>query len=75
MLMEALEVTGVSLTSTNHKMLSAVLLWAPDIHLMVMLYVLGSSDHLFTLLFALLPFRTFCSYSIEDSIGFLFGSA
>ena len=32
MLMEALEVTGMSLTSTSHERQSATLLWAPDIH-------------------------------------------
>ena len=39
MLMEALEVTGVSLISTNCERHSAALLWAPDIHSKVMLYV------------------------------------
>ena len=58
--MEALEVTGVSLTSTNHERQSAALLWAPDIQSKVMLYVVNSSDHLFTLLFSFLPFRNFC---------------
>ena len=60
MLLEAFEVTGVSLTSTNHERQSAALLWAPDIYSKVMLYVLSSSDHLFTLLFAFLPFRNVC---------------
>ena len=31
-LIEAVGVVGVSLTSTNHEKQSAVLLWAPDIH-------------------------------------------
>ena len=52
MLMEALEVTGVSLTSTNHERQSTALFWVPVIHSKVMLYVVSSSDHLFTLLFA-----------------------
>ena len=60
MLMEALAVTGVSLTSTNHDKLSAALLQAPDIHLKVMLYVASSNDHLLTLLFTYLAFRNFC---------------
>ena len=60
MLMEALEVTGVSLTSTNYERQSAALLWAPDIHSKVMLYVADSSDHPFNLLFAFLPLRNFC---------------
>ena len=59
-LMEAVEVTGVSLTSTNCDRQSAALLWAPDILSKVMLHVAGCSDHLFTLLFAFLPFRNFC---------------
>ena len=37
MLMETLEVTGVSLTCTNHQRQSAALLQAPDIHTKVML--------------------------------------
>ena len=37
MLMESLEVTGVSLTSTNCDRQSAALLQAPDIHSKVML--------------------------------------
>ena len=37
LLMEAVEVTGVSVTSTNHERQSAALLWAPDIHSKVML--------------------------------------
>ena len=36
MLMEAVVVTGVSLTSTNHERQSATLLQAPDIHSKVM---------------------------------------
>ena len=47
-LMEALEVTGVSLISTNCSRQSAALLWAFDILSKVMLYVASSSDHLFT---------------------------
>ena len=45
-LMEALEVTGVSLTPTNCERQSAALLWAPDIHSKVIFYVASSSDHL-----------------------------
>ena len=60
MLMEAVEVTGVFLTSTNCERQSAALLWAPGIHSKVMLYVVSSSDHMFTLLFAFLPYRNFC---------------
>ena len=60
MLMEALEVTGVFLTSTNHESQSAALLWGPDIHSKVMLWVASSSDHLFTFLFTFLLFKTFC---------------
>ena len=52
MLMEALEVTGMSLTPTNHDKQSDALLQAPDIHSKVMLYVASSSNHLLTLLFA-----------------------
>ena len=37
MLLEAVEVTGVFLTCTNHKRQSAALLWALDIHSKVML--------------------------------------
>ena len=37
MLMEAMEVTWVSLTSNNHERQSAALLQAPDIHSKVML--------------------------------------
>ena len=44
MVMEAVEVTGVSLTSTNHGRQSAVLLQVPDIHSKVMIYVGCSSD-------------------------------
>ena len=58
--MEAFKVTGVSLTSTNIDKKSAALLSAPDINTKVMLYVVSSSDHLLTLLFAFLPFRNFC---------------
>ena len=39
---------------------SSALFWAPDIHSKVMFYVDSSSDHLFTLWFAFLPFRNFC---------------
>ena len=60
MLMEAMDVTGVSLTSTNHERQSVALLWAPDIHSKVMLMVASSSDYLFNVLFAFLPFRNFC---------------
>ena len=59
-LMEALEVTGVSLTSTNHERQSVALLHAPDNQSKVMLYAASSSDHLLTLMFAFLPFRNFC---------------
>ena len=37
MLMEAMEIIGVSLTSTKHETQSAALLQAPDIHSRVML--------------------------------------
>ena len=50
MLIRALEVTGVSLTSTNYERQSAALLWAPDIHSKVMSCVVSSIDLLFTLL-------------------------
>ena len=60
MLMGLLEVTGVFVISTNHDGQSAALLRAPDIHSEVILYLVSSSDHLFTLLFAFLPFRNFC---------------
>ena len=49
----------MSLKSTNCERQLAALLWAPDIHSKEMLYVLNSSDHLFTVLFAFLPFRSF----------------
>ena len=39
MLLEGMEVIGVSLTSTNLEKQSAALLWAPDIHSKVMLYM------------------------------------
>ena len=61
MLIEVLEVTGVSLTSTNHERQSAASFWDPDIHSKVMLYVVSSSDHLFTLLFDV--------YHSETSVG------
>ena len=51
MLMEVLEITRVSLTSTNCDKQSASLLKVPDIHSKVMLYVASSSENLFTLLF------------------------
>ena len=55
MLMEALQVAGVSLVFTNHDRQSTALLWTADIHPKMMLYVVASpSDHLFTLLFAFL---------------------
>ena len=60
MLIEAVGVSGVSMLSTNNERQSADLFRAPDIHLNVILYVASSSDHLFTLLLALLPFRNFC---------------
>ena len=56
LLMGALAVPGVSLTSTNHERQSAALLWIPDILSKVLLYV----DHLLTLLIAFLPFRHIC---------------
>ena len=39
----------------------AALLWAPDIHLKVILYVASSTPHLLTLLFAFLPLRNLAS--------------
>ena len=60
MLMEALEVSGVSLSSTICERQSAVLLWAINIHSKVMLYVASSNHHLFTLFFAFFPFRNLC---------------
>ena len=59
MLMETGEVTGMSLTSNDHERQPATLLQAPDIHLKVTLYVVISSEHLFTLLFAFLPLSNF----------------
>ena len=53
-------VVGVSLTSTNCERQSAALLWAPNIHSNLILYVASSGDHLFSLLLAFLPFRNFC---------------
>ena len=61
MLMEALEVTGVSLTSINCDKHSAALLQAPDIHSKVILYVASSSNHLLTSLFAF--------YHLETAVG------
>ena len=49
MLVEALQVVTVSLTSTNCERHSAALLQAPDIHSKLMLYVVSSSDHLLSL--------------------------
>ena len=60
MLVEAAEITGVSLTSTNCKRQSAALLQAPDIYSHVKLCVVSSSDHLFNLFFVFLPFRNVC---------------
>ena len=60
MLIEAVGVVGVSLTSTYHERQSAALLRAPDVHSKVRLKAASSSDHLFTLLLAFLPFRNFC---------------
>ena len=37
MLIEAMEIVGVSLISTNHDRQSAALWWVPDIHSNVML--------------------------------------
>ena len=41
--------------STRCERQSAALLWAPDIHSKVMLYVASSNPHLLTLLFAFFP--------------------
>ena len=60
MLMEAFEVTEMFLTSNNHDRQTAGLLWTPDIHSKVMLYMVSSSDHVFTMLFAYLPLRNLC---------------
>ena len=60
LLMEALESARVSLKTTNIDKQSAALLWALDVHSRVMVYMASSCDHLFTLLFAFLPFRNFC---------------
>ena len=51
-IIEAVLIAWVSLTSTNHERQSAVLLQAPDIHSKLILYVVSSTDHLFTLLLA-----------------------
>ena len=56
-LIKAVGVAGVSLTSTNHERQSSALLWASDIHSNVILLVAISRDHLFTLLLVFLPFR------------------
>ena len=60
MLIEAVGFVGLSLTSTNSERQSAALLWAPDIHQNVMLYMVSSKDYMFTLLLAFLPFRNIC---------------
>ena len=60
MLMMMLAAAWVLGTLTNHDRQSAALFHAPDIHLNVMLYVVSSSDHQFTLLFTFLPLRNFC---------------
>ena len=52
MLMEVLDITGVSFASTNHERQSATLLTAPDIHSKMILYV--AIGHLCYLLFAFL---------------------
>ena len=54
MLMRMLAAAGVSKTLTNQGRQSAALFCAPDIHSRVMLYMVSSSDHQFTLLFAFL---------------------
>ena len=46
---------------TRHERQSAALLWAPDIHSKVILYVASSNPHLFTLLFAFFPLRNLTS--------------
>ena len=68
-IMEAVEVTGVTMTSTSHERQSAALLQTPDIHSNVMILVESSNDHLFTLLFAFLPFRNFCTglWSLQNN--------
>ena len=47
--------------STRCKRQSAALLWAPDIHSKVTLYVASSNPYLFTLLFAFFPLRNLAS--------------
>ena len=47
--------------STRHERQSAVLLYAPEIHSKVMLYVANSSPHLLTLLFTFFPLRNLLS--------------
>ena len=59
-LMKMLVAAGLLRTSTNQDRPSATLLHAPDIYLKVMLYMVSSSDHPFTLLFVFLPLRRFC---------------
>ena len=59
-LIKAVGLTGVCLTSTYCERQSTAFLWAPDIHSNWILQVASSSDHLFTLLSAFSPFRNFC---------------
>ena len=60
MLMQVLVGAGVSRTLTDWDRQYAALFHTPNIHSNVMLYLVGSSDHPVTLLFAFLPLRNSC---------------
>ena len=56
-----IDADGMEGSSTRCDRQSAALFLAPDIHSNVILYVVSSSPHLFTLLLAFFPFRNFAS--------------
>ena len=56
-----IDADGVEGSSTSHDRQSVALFLAPEICSNVILYVISSSPHLFTLLLAFFPFRNFAS--------------
>ena len=60
MLMKILAAAGLLETLANQDRQSADYFQAPNIHSKVMLYMVSSSDHQFTLLFMFLPLRNLC---------------
>ena len=64
-LIEAVGIAGVSLTSTNLERQPTALVEAPDIHSKLILSAASSRNHIFSLLLAFLPLRNFmkaCGY-------------